>query len=154
MHQGWRDPLSPWMHTTQRPYILMSCVYVCIHVRGCVVFFLYSCTCESGKANNRMHQGMHVFGWQKREYSCCLHLQATPEDTAIIINMLQDISARLNVVETKVSAGGVNSGGGATPAAATSMSTATLEQMRAMLRQQGSGSYPCIFHLHMHNDYS
>ena len=48
--------------------------------------------------------------------------------------MLQDISARLNVVESKVGTGGVSSG-----AAATSMSAATPEQMRAVLRQQGSG---------------
>ena len=57
----------------------------------------------------------------------------------VVDNTTQDVSARLNVVETKVGACGVSSGGGA-PGAATSMSAATLEQMRAMLRQQGSGS--------------
>ncbi len=66
----------------------------------------------------------------------------------------QDISTRLNVVETKVGAGGVSNGGvggftggggGGAPAAATSFLAATLEQMRVMLRQQGSSLSPFIF---------
>ena len=58
-----------------------------------------------------------------------------------------DISARLNLVETKVSAGGVCSicSGGL---------AATLEQMRAMLRQQGSGLCPSIILVHMHFAYA
>ena len=65
-----------------------------------------------------------------------------------INNATQDIGARLNAVETKVSAGGVRNGGGGgvtggdALAAATSSSAATLEQMRALLHQEGSGSCP------------
>ena len=79
---------------------------------------------------------------------CCAHCQATL-DTTMIINMLQDISARLNVVdsttqdvsarlnmvETKIGAGGASSG-----ASATATSKSALEQMNTMLRQQGSDS--------------
>ena len=88
-----------------------------------------------------------------------------------INNTTQDISARLNAVETKVSASGVRNsggvvaggGGGGVLAAAPSLSAATLEQMRVMLRKQGSGpctvfrvhalyfgSTQCIFHVHLH----
>ena len=100
---------------------------------------------------------MCLVGWQnvnpRAAFQATLGTTQASLDTAIIINMLKDInkathdiSARLNVVETKVGAGcgGATAAcycGGASCGSATSMPTATLEQMRALLHQEGSG--PC-----------